>query len=70
MTDLLSLLDGSSALGSGLLLALSLLQQGLRHEDLVVRRHRSAMGNSISMVRRKGESPSRNCSYGAAFSNW
>jgi hypothetical protein len=68
MTDLLSLFNGGISLGSGLLLALSLLQQGLRYEDLVVRGRRSVMGNAISMVRRKVESPSWNCSCGAAFS--
>jgi len=40
LVGLLSLFNGGISLGSGLLLALSLLQQGLRYEDLVVRGRR------------------------------
>lgn len=47
-TDLLSLLELSKALLSGLLLALSLLQQRLWDEDLVLRRHGS-VGTEISV---------------------
>ena len=49
-TDLLSLVSVSIALFSGLLLALSLLQEGLRNEDLVLSRLGSVY--CISMVRR------------------
>lgn len=45
VTDLLSLLNVGIALGSGLLLALSLLQQGLRNENLVLCWHRSIGGS-------------------------
>jgi len=38
MTDLLLLLDLSQALGTSLLLALALLQEGLGHENMVVSR--------------------------------
>jgi hypothetical protein len=44
VTDLLSLLNVGIALSSGLLLALSLLQQGLRNENLVLCWHRSVGG--------------------------
>jgi hypothetical protein len=63
-------LYGRGSLSSGLLLALSLLQQGLRNKDLVLCWRRSVEGTAISMVRKVDESPSWNCSYGAAFSNW
>jgi hypothetical protein len=43
--DLLSLLKVRSALFSGLLLALPLLQQSLGDEDLVLRRDRSKRWN-------------------------
>lgn len=49
-TDLLFLLELRAALLSGLLLALPLLQQGLRNEDLVLRGDRSAR-TRISIVR-------------------
>ena len=51
LTYSLSLLDGRVALSSGLLLALPLLQQGLRYEDLVLCWDRSIVGIAISMVR-------------------
>lgn len=67
-TNLLALLDISSASLSGLLLALSLLQEGLWHEDLVLCWDRSKF-QVVSMVRlckcRRGGSAA--C---AAFSVW
>lgn len=50
-TNLLSLFDVSVALLSGLLLALSLLQQSLGDEDLVLGRDSSIRRMAISIVR-------------------
>ncbi len=50
-TDLLPLLDFSAALFSSLLLALSLLQQSLRNEDLVLCWNSSVVGGASVIVR-------------------
>jgi hypothetical protein len=60
VTYSLALLNGRVALLAGLLLALPLLKQGLRNQDLVL--GRSGAADSISMVSDEDVSPSRNCS--------
>jgi hypothetical protein len=73
MTHLLPLFDLSQTLLPSLLLALALLQQGLRNEDLVLG-WRGSVSNEKSRSVRSAESgcdsPSQNCSDDAAFSGW
>jgi hypothetical protein len=68
VTDLLAFLSGSSLILPSLLLTLSLLQQGLRNQDLILGGN-SPVGIYISMVRWSVNRRVGTAAYGA-FSIW